>query len=157
MSLQELTPHLHTLPDKPNWIPYRTSYYDENWGFCLAHNEFLNMKDGEYKVRIDSELAPGNLTFAECVVPGTSDEEVLIFSHICHPSLCNDNLSGVALSAYLAKTLRDYIPFYTYRFIFAPATIGSIAWLALNEDRISKIRQATVVTWCTNAVGSAIL
>ena len=146
MRFEELRPHLHTLPDKPDWIPYRTSYYDENWGFCLAHNEFLKMKDGEYKVRIDSELAPGSLTFAECVIPGTSDEEVLIFSHSCHPSLCNDNLSGVALSAYLAKTLRDYIPFYTYRFLFAPATIGSIAWLALNEDRLAKIRHGLVLS-----------
>ena len=146
MTLEELKPHLHTLPDKPDWIPYRTSYYDKNWGFCLAHNELMKMKDGEYKVHIDSELGPGSLTYSECVVPGTSDEEVLLFSHVCHPSLCNDNLSGVALSAYLAKTLLAYSPFYTYRFLFAPATIGSIAWLALNEDRLSRIRHGLVLS-----------
>lgn len=144
MTLDELKPHLHTSPDRPDWIPFRTTYYNEDWGFCLAHNEFLNMEDGVYRVRIDSELAPGRLTYAECVIPGESDEEVILFTHTCHPSLCNDNLSGIALSAYLAKTLGACRPYYTYRFLFAPATIGSISWLAQNEERLSKIRHGLV-------------
>lgn len=146
MTLTELKPHLHTLPDKPDWIPYRTTYYDSNWGFCLAHNELLKLKDETYKVCIDSDLSPGSLTYAECVIPGTSDEEVLLFSHVCHPSLCNDNLSGIALATYLAKALSECSPSYTYRFLFAPATIGSIAWLARNEDRLSRIRHGLVLS-----------
>jgi aminopeptidase-like protein len=146
MTLEELTPHLHTSPDRPDWIPYRTSYYDENWGFCLAHRVFETFNEGQYKVVIDSELKPGSLTYAECVIQGTSDHEVIFFAHTCHPSLCNDNLSGVALATYLAKMLGDCMPTYTYRFIFAPATIGSITWLAQNEKKLSNIRHGMVLS-----------
>lgn len=146
MTLDELRPHLHSLPDQPDWIPYRTAYYDENWGFCLAYNELSKIKDGTYKVVIDSDLKAGSLSYGECVVPGRSDNEVLFFSHICHPSLCNDNLSGVVLSTYLADTLKDTDTFYTYRFLFAPATIGSIAWLAQNEKSLDKIHHGLVLS-----------
>jgi aminopeptidase-like protein len=144
MTLEELRPHLHTVPDKPDWIPYRTSYYDAEWGFCMSHNEFLQLEAGDYSVCIDSELTSGSLTYAESVIPGQSAEEIVIFTHICHPSLCNDNLSGIALSTYLARNLFGQRPRYTYRFIFAPATIGSITWLARNNDRLSSIRHGLV-------------
>ena len=146
MTFEELKPHLHTLPDLPDWIPYRTSIYDRDWGFCLTHNDFLAMKDEQYNVFIDSDLAPGSLTYAECIIPGSKDEEVLLFSHTCHPSLCNDNLSGIALSTYLAKMLLECNPSFTYRFLFAPTTIGSIAWLAQNEDRLANIRHGLVLS-----------
>ncbi|MGH6624598.1 MAG: DUF2172 domain-containing protein, partial [Burkholderiaceae bacterium] len=107
MTLAQLRPHLHTLPDRPDWIPYRTSYYREAWGFCLAHRDLERMPEGEYEVVIDSELAPGNLTYAECRVPGTSGSEVLIYTHVCHPSLANDNAIGIACSAVLAAALKE--------------------------------------------------
>src|ERR1700756_4499159 len=91
LSLTELRPHLYTLPERPAWIPYRTTYYERTWGFCLAHNRMLLLRDGEYKVRIDSSLADGHLSYGECLLPGRSEEEVLISSHACHPSLANDN------------------------------------------------------------------
>src|SRR6266481_7532976 len=99
MSLQELKPHLHSLPDCPEWIPYRTSYYDETWGFCLAHRELEALQDGEYEVCVDATLENGHLSYGEFVLPGRSSDEILISSHICHPSLCNDNLSGIVVAA----------------------------------------------------------
>src|SRR5262249_40966330 len=90
MSLEDLKPHLYTSPDHPDWIPYRTSYYNENWGFCLSHNQFLSLPSGEYEVCIDSTLSEGTLTYGEYLIPGKSEEEILISTHACHPSLCND-------------------------------------------------------------------
>jgi aminopeptidase-like protein len=145
MSLTELRGHLHTLPDRPDWVPYRTSYYKEDWGFCLAHNQLLNLEDGEYEVCIDSRLEDGSLTYAECFIPGRRTDEVLLSCHACHPSLCNDNLSGVALMTELAKLLAGASLEYSYRFLFIPGTIGSIVWLAHNEDRVSRIRHGLVV------------
>ncbi len=106
MTLEELRPHLHSLPEHPDWIPYRTSYYEETWGFCLAHRQLAGLPEGRYRVRIDSTLAPGSLTYGECVLPGEVADEVLISSHICHPSLANDNLSAVAVATYLASRAR---------------------------------------------------
>src|SRR5258708_10712225 len=145
-SLDELMPHLFTLPDHPEWIPYRTSYYNENWGFCLSYNQFMALEDCRYEVCIASTLAPGSLTYGEYVIPGHSDDEVLISCHVCHPSLCNDNLAGIALATFLAKTLNQLLPRYTYRFLFIPGTIGSISWLALNEERASRIKHGLVLT-----------
>ena len=105
MSLSDLRAHLHTLPDHPDWVPYRTSYYHENWGFCLSHKQFLELNDEEYEVCIDSSLEPGFLTYGEYFLPGDTSDEVLISCHVCHPSLANDNLSGIALSVFLAKHL----------------------------------------------------
>lgn len=130
LSLAELIPHLHTLPEHPDWIPYRTSYYRETWGFCLSQRQFEGLKDQRYRVRIDSTLEPGVLNFAEAVVAGERDEEILISAHICHPSLANDNLSGIAIVAWLGCELQRQRPRYTYRFLFAPGTIGAIAWAA---------------------------
>jgi len=143
--LQELKDHIFTLPEHPEWIPYRTSYYKEHWGFCLSHKQLLELGDGEYDVCIDSSLDEGHLTYGEYYVRGEQTDEVLITCHICHPSLCNDNLSGVALVAFLAKHLSQLSLRYSYRFLFIPGTIGSITWLALNEAHVSRIRHGLVV------------
>ncbi|HID97615.1 MAG TPA: DUF4910 domain-containing protein [Thermodesulfobacteriaceae bacterium] len=144
VSLDELKQHLFSLPDHPDWIPYRTSYYSENWGFCIRHNQFEKLSEGDYEVFIDSSLEQGHLTYGEYVVEGQTDLEVLISTHICHPSLCNDNLSGNVVSAKLAEILTGLPLRYTYRFLFIPGTIGSITWLALNEPIASRIRHGLV-------------
>jgi aminopeptidase-like protein len=145
MTLEELRPHLHSLPEHPDWIPYRTSYYREDWGFCVADRVLKGLKQGRYRVRIDSTLESGTLTYGECLVPGTSSEEVLLFTHVCHPSLCNDNLTGIALASILAAEARRSTPRFTYRFVFAPATIGSITWLARNEEAVTRVRHGLVL------------
>jgi aminopeptidase-like protein len=145
MSLAELRPHLHSLPERPDWIPYRTSYYSESWGFCLAHRELQALPEGEYEVVIDSELRAGSLTYAEAYVAGANDEEFLIHTHVCHPSLGNDNTTGIAVVAMLAAELARQRPRLSYRFVFAPGTIGSIAWLARNVHRLPRIRAGLVV------------
>jgi aminopeptidase-like protein len=145
MSLEQLRPHLHSLPDHPEWIPYRTSYYSPSWGFCLAHKQLEALVPGEYDVCIDATLAPGSLTFAEAVLPGESSDEVLIYTHICHPSLCNDNLSAIAVAALLAQHLAKLPRALTWRFVFAPTTIGSITWLARNEQHVGRIRHGLVL------------
>ena len=109
MALKELQNHLFTLPDRPGWIPYRTSYYQESWGFCLSHQQFLALEDDRYEVCIDASLADGHLTYGEYYLKGESTDEVLLSCHACHPSLCNDNLSGVALLALLAKHVRPLL------------------------------------------------
>jgi aminopeptidase-like protein len=147
MPLRELRAHLHTLPDRPDLVPYRTSYYDETWGFCLSQRVLDSLPDGDYDVCIDSTLAPGALTYGEFVVPGLSDEEILISTHVCHPSLCDDNLTGIAVSVFLARELAA-IPGrrYTMRFVYAPGTIGAIAWLAKNPDAAHRIRHGLTLT-----------
>jgi aminopeptidase-like protein len=145
MRLEQLKPHLFTTPDYPDWIPYRTSYYTENWGFCLSHNQMLSLEEGEYDVVIDSSLEEGSLTYGEFLVPGQTDDEVLISTHICHPSLCNDNLSGIAVATLLARHLSRLSPRYSYRFVFVPGTIGPITWLSRNEANTSRIKHGLVV------------
>jgi aminopeptidase-like protein len=145
MSLPELKQHLFSMPDHPDWIPYRTSYYKETWGFCLAHNQLMQLQDGEYEVLIDSSLEDGHLTYGEYFIPGKRTDEVLISCHVCHPSLCNDNLSGIALSTFLAKYLSACSTEYSYRFLFIPGTIGAITWLSLNEARVTRIKHGLVV------------
>src|SRR5271165_6380243 len=146
MPLSELKPHLFTLPDHPNWIPYRTSYYEENWGFCLSHDQLLVLEDGDYEVCIDSTLEDGHLTYGECYLPGQSTDEVLISCHSCHPSLANDNLSGITVATALAQLLAPSDLRYSYRFLFIPGTIGAIAWLARNADEAKRIRHGLVLT-----------
>jgi aminopeptidase-like protein len=145
MSLDELRPHLFTLPERPEWIPYRTSYYTENWGFCLSQRQLDALVDGEYEVCIESSLEPGSLTYGECYLPGETTDEVLISCHVCHPSLANDNLSGIAIAAHLALCLAQVSRRYSYRFLFIPGTIGSITWLARNESVVPKIRHGLVL------------
>ena len=145
LSLEELKQHLFALPEHPDWIPYRTSYYKETWGFCLSQKQLNAMTDGEYEVCIDSSLRDGHLTYGEHCIPGETADEILLSCHICHPSLCNDNLSGVALMVGLFEYLSQKTRRYSYRFLFIPGTIGSIAWLALNETRAASIRHGFVV------------
>ena len=153
MSLRELRPHLFTIPDHPDWIPNRTSYYKEDWGFCLSHNQMLALEDGEYEVCIDSTLQDGHLTYGEAYLPGRSTDEVLISSHACHPSLANDNVSGLTVATFLAKLLLRWDLRYSYRFLFIPATIGSITWLARNRDTVGRIRHGLVLSCLGDAGG----
>lgn len=146
-TLQELRPRLHTLRDRPDLIPYRTSYYDENWGFCLSQKQLEALPEGRYEVCIDSTLAPGALTYGELVLPGSSNEEILISTHVCHPSLCDDNLSGVAISVFLARELMGMTGRrHTIRFLYAPGTIGAITWLAENRERARLVRHGLTLT-----------
>lgn len=153
MRLQELRPHLFSLPEHPEWIPYRTSYYQENWGFCLPHRHLEQLADEEYDVLIDSSLKPGSLTYGECYLPGETSDEILISSHTCHPSLCNDNLSGIAVATMLAQTVASRSRRYSYRFVFIPGTIGSITWLARNEHIVPHIKHGLVLTGIGDAGG----
>jgi aminopeptidase-like protein len=145
MSFAELRPHLHTLPDSPDWIPYRASYYTETWGFCLSQRQLDTLEHGDYEVCIDTTLEPGSLTYGELLVPGESSDEVLISCHVCHPSLANDNLSGIAIAAHLGRVLRSKPLRYSYRFLFLPGTIGPITWLSRNEDAVPRIRHGLVL------------
>jgi len=146
VSLSELKDHLFTLPNQPELIPYRTSYYHENWGFCIPYNQFLQLEEDEYEVIIDSTLEDGSLSYGEYFVKGESDDEVLFSCYTCHPSMCNDNLSGVVLLTFLAKHLKNLSLQYSYRFLFIPETIGAIAWLCRNEHNIKKIKHGLVAT-----------
>jgi len=154
LSLQELLPHLHSLPDQPNVIPYRTSYYKENWGFCITHNQLINLQDDEYEVVIDSTLENGSLTYAEFFIQGESNDEVLFSCYTCHPSMCNDNLSGVVLFTFLAKHLKNLSLKYSYRFLFIPETIGAITWLSQNESNVKKIKHG-LVAYCVGDPGNS--
>jgi len=153
LPLNEIRPHLYTIPDHPEWIPYRTSYYKEDWGFCLSHNQMLELEDGDYEVSIDSTLEDGHLTYGECYLPGRSSDEVLISCHACHPSLANDNLSGLAVATYLAEHLSGRDLRYSYRFLFIPGTIGAITWLAQNRETTGRIRHGLVLTCIGDAGG----
>jgi aminopeptidase-like protein len=153
LSLQELKHHLFTLPNHPQWIPYRTSYYKESWGFCLSHEQFLRMEDADYDVVIDSSLEDGHLTYGEYYLPGESTDEFLLSCHICHPSLCNDNLSGISAMVVLAARMSSVTRRYSYRFLFVPGTIGSITWLALHESQVSSIKNGLVISGVGNSGG----
>ncbi|MFD9892263.1 DUF4910 domain-containing protein [Amycolatopsis sp. NPDC059027] len=145
MPLSELRAHLHTLPDTPQWIPYRTSYYAPTWGFCLSQEKLDALPEAEYEVVIDSTLEDGSLTYGEHVVPGHITGEVIVSCHVCHPSLANDNLAGIAVAISLAQSLAATKPWYTYRFLFMPGTIGSITWLARNAERVDKVKHGLVL------------
>jgi aminopeptidase-like protein len=145
MPLADLKRHLHTLPEHPDWIPYRTSYYAESWGFCASQRLVDSLPEGDYEVSVDATLADGHLTYGEHVVAGQTEDEVLVTCHVCHPSLANDNCSGIAVASRLASRLGETRPRYTYRFLFIPGTIGSITWLARNEDRVGRIRHGLVL------------
>jgi len=146
VALKELKEHLYSLPDYPEWIPYLTSYYDENWGFCVTHNQLSNLEEGEYEVNIDSKLEPGCLTYGEYCIKGESEEEIVFSCYVCHPSMCNDNLSGISLLVFLAKYLTNKKLGYSYRFLFIPETIGAITWLNKNKENLSKIKCGIVAT-----------
>ena len=145
VSLSELRKHIHTLPDHPDWIPYRTSYYNENWGFCMSHRKYEELQDDTYEVYIDSTLENGHLSYGEYYIKGETSDEILLSCHICHPSLCNDNLSGAVLVTFLGKFLSSLSLRYSYRIIFIPSTIGAITWLSVNQSNLSRIKHGFVV------------
>jgi aminopeptidase-like protein len=145
LSLGELSARLHVLPEHPDWIPYRTSYYSRSWGFCMRACDRAALRPGRYRVEVKSSLAPGSLTYGELVIAGRTRDEVLFFTHVCHPSLANDNTSGMAVTTALAEWIAREPRRFTYRFVFAPATIGSLTWLKRNESRLSRVRHALVL------------
>ncbi len=157
MRFSELKNYLHTLPGHPDWLPYRTVFFQKSWGFCLSQKQFKALErrgDIEYDVCIESSYKDGSLTFAECLLPGESDATVLISTHICHPSLANDGISGIAVATYLAQWLQQQRRRYTYRILFIPATIGAITWLSLNDKDVrQKVRHGLVLS-CLGDSGS---
>lgn len=152
LQLTELKKHIYTIPSQPNDIPYITSYYKERWGFCMSHEQFLKLPEGEYEICIDSSLKDGSLTYGEYFIKGEMDDEFLLSCYVCHPSLCNDGLSGMVLVTFLAKYLEKLDLKYSYRFLFMPETIGAIAWLNQNEKKINKIKGGLVAT-CVGDAG----
>ena len=147
LPLSDLKAHLFTSPQHPAWVPYRTSYYTEDWGFCLSQQRLEELPDGEYDVVIDATLEDGALTYAECYLPGETADEMLVSTHTCHPSLCNDNLSGIVVATFLAQALSQRRRRrYSYRFLFVPGTIGAITWLCLNEEHVTKIKHGLVLS-----------
>ncbi|TIQ36040.1 MAG: DUF4910 domain-containing protein [Mesorhizobium sp.] len=155
LTLDELRPHIHTLPEQPQLIPYRTAYYTPAWGFCMAHDRLAKMPDGLYRVEIDAELKDGSLTYGEYLHRGETEREFLLSAHICHPSLANDNCSGLALLATLARSLKARKTRYSYRFLFAPGTIGALAWLSRNEERVGLIDHGLVMSCVGDAAAPA--
>ncbi|AWI60740.1 DUF4910 domain-containing protein [Sinorhizobium fredii] len=153
LPLDELRPHIHTLPGQPDAVPYRTSYYAPTWGFCMSCDRVSELPDGLYRVEIDSDLKDGSLSYGEYLHRGQTEREFLLSAHICHPSLANDNCSGLALLAILARHLAARETRYSYRFLFAPGTIGAITWLARNEDRTHLIDHGLVLS-CVGDAGS---
>jgi len=145
MRLAALREHLYTLPDHPGWIPYRTSYWKERWGFCLQHERLEALQEGEYEVCIDATLDDGSLTFGELFLPGEVEDEVLISTHICHPALANDNVSGIAVATRLAERLTEASRHLSFRFLFVPGTLGPMTWLALNEEHVHRVRHGLVL------------
>jgi aminopeptidase-like protein len=147
MSLDELRPHLHSLPERPALVPYRTSYWSRDWAFCLRHDVLESLEDGQYEVRVDSSLDDGgSLTYAECMLPGRRPEEILVSSWCCHPSLANDNLSGVVVAATLGRLLGELDRGFTYRVLLSPGSIGPLAWLSRHEDELGRIHSGLVVS-----------
>ena len=143
--LAELAGHLHSLPERPDWIPYRTSYYRRTWGFCMRDRDRARLQAGRYRVEIRGSLAPGSLTYGETKIRGKSREEVILFTHVCHPSLANDNTSGMAVATALAGWLAEEPRRYSYRIVFAPGTIGSLCWLKQNEKDLARVQHGLVL------------
>jgi aminopeptidase-like protein len=142
----ELRERLYTHPERPDWIPARTAYWAETWGFCVTGAQLEAIRpDEEYEVCIDSSLEDGHLTYAEAVVEGKTDEEVLLSTYVCHPSLANDNLSGIVVLATAGQHLRRLDLRYTYRLLFSPGTVGPLAWLSRNLGRLDRVRHGLVV------------
>lgn len=152
MRLGELEKNLHFLENLPDAIPYRTSYYNANWGFCVSYNQYKNLfnKDEEYEIFIDSSLEHGSLSIGELLIDGKSKKEYLISCYICHPSMANDSLSGVITTAFIAQELlkKQNELEHSYRIIFVPETIGAIAYSAYNEKAMKSIDMGLVITTC---------
>jgi aminopeptidase-like protein len=151
LTREQLDSHLYSLEDQPNAIPYVTSYYEENWGFCLSHTQRLNLGDGPFEVVIDSELKLGSMTYGEIYIPGKSSEEILLSTYICHPSMANNELSGPVVTVALARWLKS-LPSrkYSYRFIFLPETIGSIYYISQN---LQNLKEKVKAGWVLTCIG----
>lgn len=154
LSYEELQGHIHTLPEHPDWIPYRTSYYERDWGFCTAHNEFQKWDRGaKYEVFIDSSLDPkGKLVYGDLVHEGARREEILISTYCCHPSLANDNLSGLVLTSLLFKYISSKRTRFSYRFVVVPETVGAVSYLHENQAQMKKVLGGAVVS-CVGGPG----
>ena len=148
MSLEELNKHLYSLPHLPDAIPYVTSYYNRKWGFCISENERKKLKKGKYKVVIKSELKKGVINYADLIIPGKSKKEIMFSTYICHPSMANNELSGPVLATFLAKYLKKKNNYYTYRFIFAPETIGSLIYLSRHLNYLKENVIAGFILTC---------
>jgi len=146
ISREELLPHLHSIPERPNSIPYRTTYYADQWGFCLSDKQLQSLGPGPFRVRIDAIKKTGVLNYGELFIPGASQQEIFISTHTCHPQLANDNLSGMVLAAALAAHISETKPALSWRFVFVPGTIGAITWLAQNQEKVSAITGGMVLT-----------
>ena len=139
ISLNELKKHLYTLPNQPNAIPYATSYYEERWGFCISQYEFDKLKDGTYKVIVDTKLFDGVLNYGELIIPGKSKKEIFLSTYICHPSMANNELSGITVLTFLSQWLEKLVNReFSYRIVFIPETIGSITYLSINYKEMKK-------------------
>lgn len=139
VSLSELNQHLHSLEDMPHAIPYVTSYYNDYWGFCIEDTKKKKLKNGIYEVNIDSQLFDGSLSYGEILLKGRSNKEVFLSTYICHPSMANNELSGIGVLTYIAKYISQLKNRkYTYRIIFIPETIGSLSYLSLNLEEMKK-------------------
>ena len=132
LSLGNLQKHLHSIPDKPRAIPYVTSYYEKNWGFCISHSHRKKLLNGKYKVFIDSKFSKGVINYGELFIKGKSKKEVFFSTYICHPSMANNETSGITVNSFLARIMSLKKSYYSYRFVFLPETIGSIAYINKN-------------------------
>lgn len=137
---EELMLHLYTNPKRPKAIPFNFKYYERDWGFCIQHERLSDFKDEQYHVKIDSSFEKGNLKIGELDIPGQSENIIVLMAHLCHPSMVNDDLAGVAVLVDLAKTLQEKRNFYSYKILFVPETIGSVAYLSQNEQLIPKMK-----------------
>ncbi len=144
--LDELRRHVFTHPDDPDLVPYRTSYWQEQWGFCMSRRQLESLPDGEYHVVVDADLADGSLTSGEVSIPGRTRDEFLLSTYVCHPSLANDNLSGIVVLWALARTLGRQRLDHTYRLLWSPGTLGPLCWLARNQETLDRVRHGLVVS-----------